>query len=441
MRGEQRESSERVVNSLFEEALGLIRDALTFGINPSLEPMQRICELLGNPQNKFVCIQVAGTNGKSSTSRYLAALLQAQGYTTGLYTSPELVSITDRIEINAAPIDEESFARAIIHVHQTARAGAVELTEFELITAAALMLYAKRHVTFAVLEVGLGGRWDATSVVTPQLVVFTGVALDHTAILGNTIAEIAHEKAAIIKGKPLVVAAPMEAGALEVFKARALDEGSAFLVAPAAKVQEKNSYQAQNKLTALTAARELLGVGSFVECKQSSGAKSLDESKQSSDGLKKRHLPELLGAKPFDERKAVQALDETTVPGRLEVVCKDPLIIIDAAHNPASARTLTEHFHLPGAHLLLAVLADKDARGIIEALAPHFACIAVTQTKSPRAIPASELAELVREVAGQLPRIFENTEAALAVFLKQSHPLIATGSITLAGEVKAILQS
>jgi len=383
-----------------DKAMGIINSALKFGINPSLVPIQRMCELLGSPEQRYTCIQVGGTNGKSSTSRYLAAILRSYGFSTGLYLSPELVFITDRIEIKGVPVSDEDFAQAVIRVYETAEADGTELTEFEITTAAALLLFAEHEVEYAVLEVGLGGRWDATTVVDPVLAVFTGVDLDHTAILGDTIAEIAAEKAAIVKMGTKVVAAPTDPAATQVFKARAAEFEVPFIEVPPAETQEVNSYQAQNKLTAMTAARELIG------------------------------------ADAFDEGKAQEAMDTTVVPGRLETLHTDPLVIIDAAHNPASAAMLARTLTLPEAILLLAILADKDATGIIEALVPLFPEIVVTQTSSPRAIPAHELAAQVESITGKAPQVFEHPEDALQVLLKQDLPVVATGSITLAGEVK-----
>jgi dihydrofolate synthase/folylpolyglutamate synthase len=316
------------------------------------------------------------------------------------------VSITERIEIDGSVVTDEVFAQAVLRVHECAREARLVLTEFELITAAALSIFAQSEVEYAVLEVGLGGRWDATSVVHPVLAVLTGVDLDHTAILGNTIAEIAAEKAAIIKQDTIVVAAPTDAQALEVFKKRSEEQGSRFVMVPTAINQEPGSYQAQNKLTALTAAREL-------------------------------GLPSLQPG--FLEKEAYEVMGRTVIPGRLEVLHRDPLLIIDAAHNPASAQTLVQSFNIPHALLLLAVLSDKDARGIVTILAPHFDEIVVTQTASPRAIAAEELAKLVEEITGRAPRVFQTPQAALKVLLKQEHPLVATGSITLAGEVKRLM--
>jgi len=386
-----------------DKAQQIIDATLKFGINPSLEPIKAICALLGNPEQHFTSIQVGGTNGKSSTSRYLASLLCAAGFSTGLYTSPELVSMNERVELNGKPVDEETFAAAILKVNSVALQGSVALTEFELLTAAALCIFAEQRMEYVVLEVGLGGRWDATSVVSPTMAVLTSVDLDHTALLGNTITEIAAEKAAIIKQGTVVIAAPTHLEALEVFRAEAQRQQARYREVPRALKYEENSYQAQNKLTALIAAHELLG------------------------------------RKSLTNNEAYRIMDATVIPGRLETVHNNPLVVIDAAHNPASARILIDNFALTEAILLLAILADKDANGIIQILAPHFSEIAATQTASPRAIPASELASQVGEITGKQPRRFATPRDAMDILLKQSKPVLATGSITLAGEIKALL--
>jgi len=400
-----------------QTALEIIRASLRFGINPSLEPITQVCKLLGNPQQQYRCIQVAGTNGKSSTSRYIAALLGQLGYSTGLYTSPELVSITERVEIkygiskahqDTHVLEDEEFAQAVIHVHTTAQKGCLELTEFELITAAAFVLFAQAQIDYAILEVGLGGRWDATSVVHPVLAVFTGVDLEHTSILGNTIAQIASEKAAVIKPGSLVVTAPTHREALDVFKAEAVLQGARFIELEADSLNlivDDGSYQAQNKLTALKSVQELLGPGA-ISCEH-----------------------------------ALATLNQTVVPGRFETVYTNPLIIIDAAHNPASALTLASSLRGPMDILLLAVLDDKDATGIIQALALHFNQIVVTQTSSSRSVPAQELVQFVESETGTRPQAYATVRDALTALLLLDKSILATGSITLAGEVKRLLAS
>lgn len=389
---------------MWNKAQEIISSALTFGINPSLEPMQCICALLGNPEEQYLCIQVAGTNGKSSTSRYLAALLGATNKKVGLYTSPELTCLTDRIEIDGEPVSKEDFAQAIVFVFETAKAERLELTEFELITAAALCLFASKGIDYAVLEVGLGGRWDATSVVDPALAVITSVDLDHTAVLGTTISEIAAEKAALIKKDSMVVMAPLHKEAKKVVCEQAALTGAELHEVGLAR-GEQGSYQAQNKLTAYTA------------------------------------FSLLLPQEKLDKGLAQEIMDGLIIPGRLETLSTDPLLIIDAAHNPASAELLAKTIHMPTATLLLGVLADKDAVGIIRALCPHFAQTAVTQSASPRAIAAHELTKLVELETGLSPEEFSSPSEALDELRTQNLAILATGSITLAGEVKkAFLQ-
>lgn len=183
----------------YDDAVATLEGALKFGMNPSLEPIRAMCAAMGNPQKRYRCVQVAGTNGKSSTTRMIAALLHAQGLRVGLYVSPHLVKYPERIEIDGRVVNDESFARGIEAALDAAARAHVEATEFELLTAAALWLFAQEGADWAVLECGLGGRWDATSVVDPQVAVITGVALEHTAILGDTVEKIAAEKAPIIK--------------------------------------------------------------------------------------------------------------------------------------------------------------------------------------------------------------------------------------------------
>lgn len=177
----------------YREALEALQGALKFGINPGLGPIERMCAALGDPQGAYRCVQVAGTNGKSSTSRMTAALLRSQGIKTALYTSPELVRYPERMEIDGRVVSDGQFASAVEAALGAAAACSIEATEFELLTAGALWLFAQEGVEAAVLECGLGGRWDATSVCTPQVAVITGIALDHTHILGDTLEAIAAE--------------------------------------------------------------------------------------------------------------------------------------------------------------------------------------------------------------------------------------------------------
>ena len=396
----------------YEQSLAALKGALKFGIDPSLEPISKLCAALGRPQDAYECVQVAGTNGKSSVTRMTAAILRGQGLRVGLYTSPELVRYPERMEIDGQVVSDTQFASAIEAALAAAGSCGIQATEFELLTAGALWLFAREGVDVAVLECGLGGRWDATSVCMPKVAVITGIALDHTHILGDTLEEIAAEKAAIIKDGCKAVLAP-ELAAREVFDARiaavdaqeiTVDAATAQLLVPA--ITHMPSYQHQNAAVAFTAARALAGQVSIED--------------------------------------AQSALQELQIPGRFETLRTEPLLIIDAAHNPQSAQVLarevTRRFpeRLSRPTLLLGVLADKDVAGVVHELVPSFERVVCTQSASPRAIAAEELAEIVRAAGCEDVCVTPSIPRALELLC--STPTIATGSITVAGEVKGYCQ-
>ncbi|MCL1890930.1 MAG: bifunctional folylpolyglutamate synthase/dihydrofolate synthase [Coriobacteriia bacterium] len=428
----------------YEDALAVLEQALVFGIDPSLEGITALCEALGNPQTNYPVIQVAGTNGKSSTARFTAGILRACGLRVGLYTSPELVYYEERIELDQSVISRADFARAVLVAHGAATKLIEEgrlalITEFELLTAAALWYFAQVQVEVAVLEVGMGGRWDATSVVDPAVAVVCGVGLDHIAILGSTLEEIAAEKAAIIKRGSIPVLGLGTQSASAVFEQRLKETGTheAVVFVSAGDVAGLASrgvvmpgflppYQAENFACAVAAVEALLG--------------------------KERALaafaPAVLTPAKLSPAILNTALAKTPLPGRFETLRTDPLLIIDAAHNPQSALALAatlshlqqeQQLDLSSTTLLLAVLEDKDGIGIIEALRPLFSRVAVTQTRSPRALDAHKLAALVAQNYHGEIAVFESVERALDTLTLETAAVIATGSITLAGEIKRLL--
>jgi dihydrofolate synthase/folylpolyglutamate synthase len=413
----------------YRRALAVLKDALKFGIEPSLAGIAALTRRLDAPQARYPCIQVAGTNGKSSTARFAAAFLHAQGKKVGLYTSPELVEYPERMELDGAVVSRVRFAEAVLVAEGAARdavaAGEVEaVTEFELLTAAALWLFADEGVDVAVLEVGLGGRWDATSIVAPQVAVVTGIDYDHTAILGKNLEQIAAEKAAVIREGSVPVLGPGTAAApavREVFRARCAEVAATPVMAdPAAtlrypQAQRFPGYQHQNIAVALAAATAALG---------------------------QEPRPEAVE----------QVLGTLSIPGRFELLRDEPPLLIDAAHNPQSARTLAhalvERYGLDPATgllaifdtLLLGILSDKDAPGIIEALTPLFAHVMLTRSTSLRALPPEHLVPLVAPLSPHPPTTSPSVPEALATLTAQAAAVVATGSITIAGEVKATLR-
>ena len=456
----------------FEEAMAILDDALTFGIDPSLDGMFAMMEALGNPQKSFKSIQIAGTNGKTSTSRMAAALLRAYGYKVGLYTSPDLVTYPERYEIDGKVISDELFVQGIDKASQVAEAVvasglAPAVTEFELLTAAAMQIFAEEGVDYAVLECGMGGRWDATTVVDPEVAVITGIGLDHTAILGDTLELISGEKAAIIEPGCIAVVGDgvLQPEVLPVFVKQAEECGTPLHMVY--EVDEENKDEAPLVVIADTSDLPLADLAdkihpemtchfqvlqddeegirfSIVSPRADYGSFFFDQPRYQASNVSTALLAveEALG-KELDAKIIQQVLDTIVFPGRFETLREDPLLIIDAAHNPQGAhllaQTICRHFPEYGLPtLLLAVLADKDARGVIEELAPAASRIVVTRTTSPRAHTVEELAAMVTELTGVEPETFATPEEAVEALTQRGEKVVASGSITLAGAVKAL---
>jgi dihydrofolate synthase/folylpolyglutamate synthase len=407
----------------YEQSVALLQNALKFGIDASLEAEVDLCAALGSPQTTYDTIQVAGTNGKSSTARYTAALLREQGLRVGLYLSPHLVYYEERLEIDGQVISREAFAQAVGEATNKIDGMLAQghfqgpLTEFEILTAAAFLAFRQAQVDVAVLEVGLGGRWDATSVVHPKVAAITGIGLDHMRILGDTVEKIAAEKAAIIKPATRVVLGTGTAQTHQVFEEQITASGAELYKDLAQGIPECGGLNNDGNAAHVPAYQH-----QNIACAQATAEAYLGH--------------------PLDPQAVARICTDLPIPGRFEVLARDPLLLIDAAHNPQSAtelaRALTERFETHELTLLLAILADKDAAGIIEVIAPLFGSVVVTQTPSARALPATELAQRVEELCGRQPRVYPTVEQALRALRGAGEPTVATGSITLAGEVKRI---
>lgn len=439
----------------FEAVLAQLKRALVFGINPSLDGVTALCETLGRPQDSFASVQVTGTNGKTSTTRMVAALLRGEGHRVGLYTSPELSRYPERIEIDGRVVTDSEFALALQTALDAAHSlrgddavgTAAGFTEFELTTAAALWLFRERGAEFAVLEVGMGGRWDATSVVAPSVAAITGVGLDHTAILGDTLEAIAAEKAAIIKRASAPVLGPGTAGLESVFLARAEAAHT-----HARAVRERGQSTPVDE--ALTIRYALLGRPSSPDGltvvdvvgvhAHYPGLAMRGPGYQAANIATGVACAEAALGRALDAERARHALLRLAIPGRFELVLASPPVIVDGAHNPQAAAVLASAIHdafaTSAPMLLLGILADKDARGIIEALAAQVGSIAVTQPNSPRAMPVGELAMLVEEVTGSSPPVFGTVAEAISALIPCAQEgLVVTGSITTAGQARTIL--
>jgi dihydrofolate synthase / folylpolyglutamate synthase len=430
----------------YSDAVSALNDALTFGINPSLDPIRAMTEEMGRPQDSFASIQVTGTNGKSSVTRIIAALLDAHDVCVGAYTSPELHSYTERIACGGVPVSETMFATAVDEALSAARRADVTPTEFELVTAACLWAFRECAVEAAVLEVGMGGRWDATSVVEPAVAVITGVGLDHTRHLGETREDIAADKAHIIKEGSAAILGPGVAGVDKVFRDRASAIGS---TAPLRAVRlgfgASPFGEGDTIRFAITAHPKapdaMMRLDIAATYSSYNGIELQAPAFQAANVATAVAAAEAFLGRALDAETVRRVLAAINFPGRFEVLRTDPWLVADAAHNPGAAEVLARAIAAawPDAEqrpvIVLGVLADKDAAGIVFALAPVASRIVCVAPDSPRALPADGLAEIVERVTGTMPEVAGSVAAGIEIALADSPAgVVVTGSIRTVAE-------
>lgn len=389
-----------------------------------LDRMRRMMTVLGSPERSFETIHVVGTNGKTSTTRMIAAILERHGLHTGSYVSPHLVSYTERVQVAGQDVETHAFASAIARAAWAADrvnrtlAEDDRVTQFELLTAAAFWELARRDVQVVVVEAGLGGRFDATNVVCSKVAVLTNVGLEHTRWLGPTVKDIAAEKLAVLgEGSVLAIGSDLPLEVLDLARAAVAERDGKLVVAEPAPADlamgARGSFQRENfALARLAAGVYLNGVG--IEMREA-------------------------------EVRAAAAL--TSVPGRMHVVAQDPFTVVDGAHNPAAveamAASLPELLAGRPSALVLGVLDDKDAAGMLARLLPSFERAWFTAPPSPRALSPATLSSLASQLG------FEDTECeprptrALAAARRWARAregggaVLATGSVYLVGDLLA----
>ncbi len=437
----------------YESALAHLHGILRLGICPMLETVIDMLEELGRPDARFDVVQVAGTNGKTSTSRYTAQILSGEGLKTALYTSPELVDYTERMEVEGAPVTGEQFARGIAAAAEAgrrvneARALAGErpydITEFDTLTVAACIVFAEMGVDVAVLEVGMGGRWDATTATRPAATCVTGIGLDHTRILGDTLEAIAGEKAAVIKAGQTCVLGQGTAdppSVQEVLLDRCAEQGVVPTVVRAAGQEAPEGlpvcrYRVASEPRALG---EPLVMDVETPRAVYEGLSAVKPRYQAANIACAVALAEGFLGRPLNTAALAASVAACPTPGRFDLVRKTPPLLVDAAHNPQSIDVFLNSLGAldssQGApELVCAVLADKDVAGIVDRLSRSFATVRVCQTPSPRALAAPELAALFGEAGCAVASVSPTVEGALKA--AGDSPVVAVGSITLAGEV------
>lgn len=418
------------------QAIEYIHSLEKFGIKPGLERIKALCELLGNPQDKLKVIHVAGTNGKGSTSTMISNILIKNGFNTGLYISPYVTDFRERIQFNGNMIEHSELAECVEKVK-----AAVEIllekgeqtTEFEALTATAFVYFAKKKCDFVVLEVGLGGRFDATNVIkAPFVSVIASISLDHTAILGDTVEKIAAEKCGIIKfGAETVIYPFQQTEALRVIEdtcnqrfntlripdinkleigeetiegTRASYDGIEFLLPLAGK------HMIYNAVTAIEAVRSLKRFGVNV-----------------SDNV------------------IASGIASSVMPARMELIRKKPVIILDGGHNEGCANALADYIrkHLSDKRIIMvsSMMADKDYMSYMRIVAPFASVFVATKADVPRALSSDELCETAKAFCADCYSISEPLKAVQAAgnITEKDDALIVCGSFYLAGEIRDYL--
>lgn len=422
-----------------DRLLGLER----FGIRPGLDTIRRLMAALGDPQASYPSIIVAGTNGKGSVAAMIDSALRAAGYRAGRYTSPHLTSLTERFTAGGAEIREaalrEEAAGVLRQADALLRAGGLTHppTFFEAATAIALSWFRRAAVDVAVVEVGLGGRLDATNVLAPAAGVITSIGLDHREHLGDTLEAVAAEKAGIVKPGMVMVTTETASPAAAVIDEACRRRGARLVRASEDTAIALRSDGPRPRIEFTTPRRRYpafaLGLAGAHQRSNAAGAIRLLESLDDA-GL------------PVGAEAVVRGLSDVAWPGRLDLV-RVPgrgAVLLDAAHNPAAAAALARHLRdaFPGRlPVVCAVMRDKDAGGIIDRLAPCASRIVCTAPGNPRATPARVLADRVRARAPGLPVTAEDDpRRALETAWRTAETICATGSIFLVGELLAALR-
>jgi len=418
---------------------------------PDLDRIVDLLALLGDPQLAYPSIHITGTNGKTSTARMIDQLVRELGMRTGRHTSPHLEHVTERICVDGEPLSPERFAELYDEVAPYAELVDDRHTErvtfFELLTAMAFAAFADAPVDLAIVEVGLGGRWDATNVINAPVAVVTPISLDHVGILGSTIEEIASEKAGLIHPGATVISAPQSEAAAKVLAARAAQVGATVL-------WEGIDFGVRSRTIAMGGQMlEIQGLGgSYDEV----FVPLYGEHQASNAACSLAAVEAFFGAQgrgTIDVDVVREAFEAVQSPGRLEIIRRGPTVLLDGAHNPAGAAALAaaleDAFGFDRLVAVVAVLDDKDAAGLLEQLEPVISEVVVTESTSPRALPVDVLAEIAVEVFGEdrvsaFVRLDDAIEAAVTAAESQGQlggsGVLITGSIVTVGEARRLLK-
>ena len=415
------------------QAIEYIHSLEKFGIKPGLERIKALCEILGNPQDKLKIIHVAGTNGKGSTSTMISQILIKNGYNTGLYISPYVTDFRERIQFNGNMIEHSELAECVEKVKaavETLLEKGEQTTEFEALTATAFVYFEKKKCDFVVLEVGLGGRFDATNIIkAPFVSVIASISLDHTAILGDTVEKIAFEKCGIIKfGAETVVYPLQQPEAMKVIEETCNQRMNTLCVPDISKLEigeeliegTKAKYDGIEFLLPLAGKHMIYNAVTAIEAIRSLKRFGIDVSKDT----------------------IASGIASSVMPARMELIRKKPVIILDGGHNEGCANALAEYIrkHLADKRIIMvsSMMADKDYLSYMRVVAPFANVFVATKADVPRALSSDELCEVAKEFCADCHSIADPFKAitAAANITENEDALIICGSFYLAGEVR-----
>ena len=411
------------MNMNYEEALSYIHSLLVFGSQPGLERITELLEKLGNPQDKLRFIHVAGTNGKGSSCTMLSEIYKQSGYKTGLYTSPYIIDFRERMQINGEYIPKSTLARLTKQVKETG----VVVTEFEFITALAMLWFFEENCDLVILEVGLGGRFDATNIIkAPLCSVIMKIDYDHTAVLGDTISQIAAEKCGIIKnGAPTVSYPLQEQDAFQVI----LEHNPNTVVPNTANLQILSSningnrfiYNGKEYQTRLIGSHQVYNAITVIETVKAAGLN-------------------------VSQDDICYGIQKASIPARLELISKEPLVFLDGAHNPNGAEAISSFMQNYSGQItaVIGMMKDKNCDGFLaKALQYCKSVITVTVKENPRTISAKELSKLAKKYCSDVTVAEDYSQALNIAYTKSNgkEPLFVFGSLYLSGAIREELIS
>ena len=401
---------------------------------PTLQPIFDVLALLADPQMDYPSVHVTGTNGKGSTSTLASALLNQTGLRVGTFTSPDLHAINERIAVNGEPLDDESLVALLSRLAAVESVSAITLTRFELLTVAALLHFSDEGVDVAVIEVGMGGTWDSTNVINSDVAVLTNVDLDHTAVLGTTITEIATDKVGIFRPDGVAIVATIDPVVVEIARHRAQQVGAKLWLLDESFFLEQNDLAVGGRAITVTTPYQ-----TYEEV-----LVSLHGIHQGMNAATAIVAAEAFLGRALGEYVVTRTLANARMPGRMELIARAPMIVIDGAHNPAGIHalvaTLDGAFHVAGERrCVVGMLTGRNIDDMVTPLVDlgftEFFCC---PPRSPRAASASEVATAVRDAGGVA---FEHPSglAALAHARERSTDddlIVVAGSLYLVGEVR-----